>query len=247
MVMDGLLTEVGRKVRARRREQRLTLKALAKASGLSERFVGDLEAGRANISLLNLAQVARALTLALPSLLEAAPSAEPGVVALLGLRGAGKSSVGKALADRLGVGFFELDRLVEAEAGMGLGELFAIHGEEYFRQLELRALTRFLAAHPDGVLATGGGLVTSPEAFDLLLSRTRTVWLKATPEEHWSRVVKQGDLRPMENRPHAMSELRRRLKQREPLYRRAQRECVTSARPLGAVVDELARWSGIAG
>ena len=96
------------------------------------------------------------------------------------------------------------------------------------------------------MLATGGGLVTSPEAFALLLARTRTVWLKATPEEHWSRVVKQGDLRPMENRPHAMSELRRRLKQREPLYRRAQRECVTSARPLGSVVDELARWSGVA-
>ncbi len=244
--MEGLLTEVGRKVRARRRDQGLTLKALAKASGLSERFIGDLEAGRANISLLNLAQVAQALAVGLTSLLEAPASTAQGVVALLGLRGAGKSSVGKALAGRLGVGFFELDRLVEAEAGMGLGELFAIHGEDYFRQLELKALDRFLGAHSSGVLATGGGLVTSPDAFDLLLSRTRTVWLKASPEEHWSRVVKQGDLRPMENRPHAMSELRRRLKQREPLYRRAERECITSARPVGAVVDELARWSGSA-
>ena len=241
-MIGGLLGEVGRKVRARRQLQRLTLKALAKASGLSERFVGDLEAGRANISLLNLAQVAQALTVPLPSLLEPSQPSAQAVIALLGLRGAGKSSIGKALADRLGVGFFELDRLVEVEAGMGLAELFAIHGEEYFRQLELRALHRFLEAHPQGVLATGGGLVTSPDAFALLLSRTRTVWLKATPEEHWSRVVKQGDLRPMRNRPHAMSELKRRLKEREPLYRRAQREFVTSARPLTAVVDELARW-----
>jgi XRE family aerobic/anaerobic benzoate catabolism transcriptional regulator len=241
---EPLLVEVGRKVRARRQTQRLTLKELAKASGLSERFVGELEAGRANISLLKLAQVAQALTLPLPHFFEEAPSrAEAGVIALLGLRGAGKSTIGKALAGRLEVGFFELDRLVEAEAGMGLSELFAIHGEDYFRQLELRALTRFLDAHPRAVLATGGGLVTSPEAFSLLLARARTVWLKATPEEHWNRVVKQGDLRPMQNRPHAMSELRRRLKEREPLYRRAERECATSSRPVAGVVDELWRWS----
>lgn len=213
------------------------MKELAKAAGLSERFVGELEAGRANISLLNLAQVAQALTLPLGHFFEAP---RPSVIALLGLRGAGKSSIGKALADRLGVGFFELDQLVEADAGMRLPELFAIHGEDYFRQLELSALTRFLESHPRGVLATGGGLVTSPEAFNLLLARTQTVWLKATPEEHWTRVVKQGDLRPMQNRPHAMSELKRRLKEREPLYSKAGRQCVTSSRTVNAVVQELA-------
>ena len=236
--MDPLLTEVGKKVRARRQLQRKTLKELAKEAGLSERFVGELEAGRANISVRNLAQVAQALTLPLGHFFEQEPSR--GVVALLGLRGAGKSSIGKALAERLGVGFFELDQLVEAAAGMRLPELFAIHGEDYFRQLELRALTRFLEAHPRGVLATGGGLVTSSEAFELLLARTDTIWLKATPEEHWSRVVKQGDLRPMQNRPHAMSELKRRLKEREPLYAKARRQCVTSNRTVSAVVQELA-------
>ena len=202
------------------------------------------EAGRANISVLNLAQVGRVLGLSLSQLVEQgeAPAAK-GVISLLGLRGAGKSTVGKALADRLQVGFFELDRLVEASAGMRLPELFAIHGEDYFRQLELAALTRFLETHPCAVLATGGGLVTSPEAFNLLLARTQTVWLKATPEEHWTRVVKQGDLRPMQNRPHAMAELRRRLKEREPLYRRAQRQCATSGRPVSAVVDELTAWA----
>lgn len=239
--MNELLQDVGRKVRARRQLQGQTMKELAKASGLSERFVGELEAGRANISLLNLAQVAQALTLPLGHFFEQ-PAEAPGrsVIALLGLRGAGKSSIGKALADRLGVGFFELDQLVEAAAGMRLPELFAIHGEDYFRQLELSALTRFLESHPRGVLATGGGLVTSPQAFDLLLARTQTVWLKATPEEHWSRVVKQGDLRPMQNRPHAMSELKRRLKERGPLYAKARRQCVTSGRTVNAVVQDLA-------
>jgi XRE family transcriptional regulator, aerobic/anaerobic benzoate catabolism transcriptional regulator len=238
---EPLLLDVGRKVRARRQQQGHTLKELAKAAGLSERFVGELEAGRANISLLNLAQVAQALKLSMGHFFEASKDEPPrGVIALLGLRGAGKSSIGRALADRLDVGFYELDQLVEAAAGMRLQELFAIHGEDYFRQLELTALTRFLESHPRGVLATGGGLVTSPEAFDLLLARTETVWLKATPEEHWTRVVKQGDLRPMQNRPHAMSELKRRLKEREPLYSKARRQCVTSSRTVNAVVHELA-------
>lgn len=236
--MGSLLHDVGRKVRARRQELRLTLKELAKAATLSERFVGELEAGRANISVLNLSQVAQALGLPMGHFFD---QAEPRVIALLGLRGAGKSSVGRALAERLGVGFFELDQLVEAAAGMRLSELFAIHGEDYFRQLELSALAKFLDTHPRGVLATGGGLVTSPEAYNLLLVRTQTVWLKATPEEHWSRVVKQGDLRPMQNRPHAMSELKRRLKEREPLYAKARRQCVTSGRTVHAVVQELAQ------
>ncbi len=165
--------------------------------------MGELEAGRANISVMNLVEVARALDVPLPRLLEGAEP-EPGVVALLGLRGAGKSSVGKQLAAQLGVAFFELDKLVEPEAGMRLSEIFAIHGEGYFRQAELAALRRFLETHERGVLATGGGLVESPQALALLKSRARTVWLKASPDEHWSRVVEQGDLRPMKNRPQAM-------------------------------------------
>jgi len=242
MKAEPLLLEVGRKVRARRQQQRQTLKGLAKASGLSERFVSELEAGRANISLLNLQQVAEALTLPLGHFFEAAAVAPSrGVISLLGLRGAGKSSIGQALAGKLGVGFFELDQLVEAAAGMRLPELFAIHGEDYFRGLELQALMKFLESHPRGVLATGGGLVTSPEAYALLLARTETVWLKATPEEHWTRVVKQGDLRPMQNRPHAMAELKRRLKERQPLYAKARRQCVTSSRTVSAVVEELAQ------
>jgi XRE family aerobic/anaerobic benzoate catabolism transcriptional regulator len=233
-----LLGEIGQHVRERRKAKGLTLKELARASGLSERFVSDLEAGRANISVMNLAEVAQALAMPIGAFFA---SPERGVVALLGLRGAGKSTVGKALAAKLTVPFFELDQLVELEAGMGLPEIFSIHGEAYFRELELNVLTRFLDDHPRAVLATGGGLVTSPDAFRLLLERTRTVWLKATPKEHWERVVKQGDLRPMRDRPQARTELNRRLREREPLYARAQRVVATSGRSIGEVVSELAQ------
>lgn len=241
----SLLPQIGLRVRARRRERALTVKGLAEAAGLSQRFVSEVEAGRANISVVNLASLAQALGIPMTALLDDGSSvpAVSGVVSLLGLRGAGKSTVGKALAQRLGVGFFELDRLVEVEAGMSIEEIFAIHGEEYFRRLELTALRRFLDAHVSGVLATGGGLVTSPDCYRLLLERSRTVWLQASPKDHMARVVKQGDLRPMRNRPHAMAELKRRLKEREPLYAKAHRVCPTSKRKVDEVVDDLARWA----
>jgi XRE family aerobic/anaerobic benzoate catabolism transcriptional regulator len=233
-----LLKRLGGRVRALRSERSWTRRQLAEGSGLSERFMADLEAGKANISVVNLSQLAEALGVRLGALLE---EEEPrgGVISLLGLRGAGKSTVGAALARRLKVPFFELDRLVEAEAGMTLPELFAMHGEDYYRRLELSALKRFLGAHARAVLATGGGVVTSPEAFQLLLDRTRTVWLRAQPEEHWDRVVRQGDLRPMRNRPHAMSELRRRLKEREPHYARAEITLSTTGLSVSEVVGTL--------
>lgn len=242
-----LLEALGERVRALRQERGLTLRELSSRAGLSERFLSDLESGRANISVLNLEAVAVVLGVSAASLL--ADGAAPGqearkVISLLGLRGAGKSTVGRALAERLGVPFVELDRLVEAEAAMTLPELFAIHGEEYYRRVELLALKRFLAAERPAVLATGGGVVTSPEALRLLHERTRSIWLRATPEEHWDRVVKQGDLRPMQNRPQAMAELRRRLREREPLYRRADVTCATSGRSVQQVVAELSARLG---
>lgn len=237
----SLLTRLGARVRALREQKGFTRKAFAEQTGLSERFLADLEAGRGNISVLNLAEVANTLAVTPASLLEEdAAAPRRGVVALLGLRGAGKSSVGQALGKQLKVPFFELDRLVEAEAGMSLSEIFAIHGEAYFRATELRALKRFLAEHERAVLATGGGIVASPESFELLRERTRTIWLKATPEDHWSRVVAQGDLRPMANRPTAMAELKRRLREREPLYARADVTCVTTGKQVQQVVRELA-------
>jgi XRE family aerobic/anaerobic benzoate catabolism transcriptional regulator len=207
--------------------------------------VGQVESGQANISVANLAEVAAALSQPLAAFfdgLQVARAPADGVIALLGLRGAGKSTVGALLAKKISTTFHELDGLVELEAGMKLSELFAMHGEEYFRQAEQKALKRFLDTHPRGVLATGGGLVTSGETYELLLSRAHTVWLKAAPEEHWSRVVRQGDLRPMQNRPQAMAELKRRLKEREPQWARAEVSCLTSRRSVEEVVRELAAW-----
>lgn len=218
----------------------MTLKELADSAGLSVRFVSDLEAGRANISVLNLYEIARALSAPITRFFGAERLT---VVALLGLRGAGKTSVGRMLAQKLDVPFFELDQLVEQEAGMRVAEIFAIHGEAYFREAELGALRKFLNTHSKAVLETGGGLVTAPETFRLLLERTRAVWLKATAKEHWDRVVKQGDLRPMQNRPAARSELRRRLKEREPLYAKAHQVVNTSGRSISDVVQMLVKPS----
>lgn len=246
---NGLLSFLGGRVRTLRDARGITRRVLAELSGLSERFIADLEAGKANISVLKLAGVAESLGVSASALLEGSPSEGqgPGIVALLGLRGAGKSSVGKRLAAEIGVPFFELDRLVEAEAGMKLAEIFAMHGEDYFRRVELAALEKFIASHPRAVLATGGGIVTSRDALRTLLDCTRTVWLKAQPDEHWSRVVQQGDTRPMENRPHAMAELKRRLKEREPLYGRAHVTVSTSHRSVDEVVRELVAAVGTGG
>jgi XRE family transcriptional regulator, aerobic/anaerobic benzoate catabolism transcriptional regulator len=236
-----LLGNLARVVRTLRHQQGLTLKNLAEKSSLSLRFVSGVESGKANISVLNLAQLAAALGVAPADLLES-PETTPNsskVVALLGLRGAGKSTIGAALAKRLGTKFFELDRLIESEAGMSLSEIFAMHGDEYFRRAELAALRRFFEQHSEGVLATSGGLVTADESFALLRAKAQTVWLKASAEEHWQRVVGQGDLRPMQNRPHAMAELRRRLKEREPLYRLANLTVMTSRKTTSEATRDI--------
>lgn len=164
-------------------------------------------------------------------------------VALLGLRGAGKSSVGERLAARLQRPFIELDRLIEREAGMDLGDLFELHGEERVRQLERRVLERVLEGEP-AVLATGGGLVTHPESWALLQARTLTVWLKASPQEHWDRVIAQGDLRPMANRSRARAELEALYEARAPLYARAHVVVETSHLDVEEVAARVAELAG---
>jgi XRE family aerobic/anaerobic benzoate catabolism transcriptional regulator len=139
-------------------------------------------------------------------------------VALIGLRGAGKSTLGPEVARRIGVPFYELDALVAREAGMPLATIFEMHGEAWFRRLEHNVLRAFLDAYPAAVLATGGSIVTAPDTFTLLRRRATTVWLKARPQDHWDRVLRQGDLRPMRNRANAMAELKALLRTRKPLY-----------------------------
>jgi len=232
--VDQILKHLGRQIRALREQQGFSLEQLAKRSQLSTRFVTELQAGRANISLLRLVRVAEALGKPAGALLTAVEEASRKqhkrslIIALLGIRGAGKSTIGTRLATRLNLPFFELDRLIEAEAGLSLAEIFAFHGEEYYRRLEVEALRRLLRESTGAVLATGGGIVTNPEAHKLLEAHTITVWLKTSAEEHWNRVVRQGDPRPMAGRPAAKAELRRLLAEREPLYRRARHRIDTA-------------------
>ena len=161
------------------------------------------------------------------------------VVALLGLRGAGKSTIGRRLAERLGVPFVELDELVEKAAGLSLAGVFSLHGEAYYRRLAREVLARLLAEGEPAVLATGGSVVTDREAFRLLQKRCRTVWLQATPEDHWERVLQQGDVRPSAASPHAQEELRALLKAREPLYSQAEIAVDTSKLGTNGTVEAL--------
>jgi XRE family transcriptional regulator, aerobic/anaerobic benzoate catabolism transcriptional regulator len=219
-----LLAAVGSAVRAARRGRGLTRRTLAERSGVSERFLAQLEAGAANISLLRLADLARALEAPLLGLLShPLPHADAGHgasprLALVGLRGAGKSTLGRRLARRLKAPFIELDARIESEAGLTIGQIFELHGERHFRRLEHEALARLASEGRPMVVAAGGGLVTFPENWSLLRSTFRTVWLSADPEDHFERVLRQGDRRPMAQSADAMSELRAILDARRPLY-----------------------------
>jgi XRE family aerobic/anaerobic benzoate catabolism transcriptional regulator len=235
------LARLGERVRAWRHANGMTRKALAAASGVSERYLAQLEAGQGNISVLLLRKVARAMGASVESLVRDAPDDEPGArrIALVGLRGAGKSSLGTRLAAALGLPFVELDAEVEREAGAKLGEVFAMYGQEAYRRFERRALERVLRAHEAAVIAAGGSLVTDPDTYRLLLDNCRTVWLKAKPEEHMNRVIAQGDLRPFKGRAAALEEIRKLLADRERLYARADATIETSGRPLRSALEEL--------
>jgi XRE family aerobic/anaerobic benzoate catabolism transcriptional regulator len=241
-----LLRSLGQRARARRLERGWTLREVAERSGVSPRFLVQLEGGHGNISVRRLADVARALEVTPASLITLpADDVEP-VIALLGLRGAGKTTVGRRLARRLRVPFVELDRGIEQAANLSLSELFSLHGEDYYRRLEREVLQAVLADRRAMVLATGGGLVTASETYAVLQQSAVTVWLKATPEDHWNRVLRQGDRRPMADHPQAMSDLRALLAARAPLYASAAHTIDTSGRAVDRIVEEIAGLTRIA-
>ena len=157
-------------------------------------------------------------------------------IALIGLRGAGKSTLGKLLADQIGWSFVELNKEIERQNGLSVAEIIAMYGQEGFRRMEQAALGHLLSRRELMVLATGGGIVSEPLTFDLVLSSFYTIWLKAEPEEHMARVRRQGDLRPMADDRSAMQELRTILLSREPLYARAAAVVDTA----GLAVDQAA-------
>lgn len=146
-----------------------------------------------------------------------------GRVALIGLRGGGKSTLGKMLAEKLEVPFVELDREIEKASGIALSEIFEMFGQPTFRRFEREALEKTLAEHPRFVLATGGSLVTEPATYEMLLTSCLTVWVRTGPDQHMNRVIEQGDLRPMAENAKAMDDLVSILKSREPLYAKADR------------------------
>lgn len=255
---DGYLCRLGERVREERARRGMTRKILARDSGLSERYLAQLESGNGNVSIKLLRRICEALNLPLARLVDGEPD-EPAAlrrlieilrrlpperlgealalfdahfavpdrrarhrrIALIGLRGAGKSTLGSRLARHLDVPFIELDAEIERDFGLSLSEIFALSGQTAYRRSERRALDGVLEGYPSFVLAAGGSIVAEAETYQELLSRCFTIWIKASPEEHMSRVIEQGDLRPMSDNKEAMADLNRILAARGPLYARA--------------------------
>lgn len=236
-----LLAQLGETVRTLRKQREWSRRDLAHRTGISERFLADVEAGLANPSVLRLVALAQALGTDPGALLGGLGTpAAPRHVALLGLRGAGKSTVGPLLASRMGRPFVELDDCVASATGLQLGEIFQLHGEAYYREAERTVLSQKLAGEPS-VLAVGGGIVTDAASFAMLRAGCRTVWLRAAPEDHWERVLAQGDTRPMADNERAFTDLRRILAERDPLYRLAEVVVDTSSHSVEDIVEQVHR------
>ena len=235
-----LLRNLGHRVREFRSAAGLSISDLARLAGMSRRYATEVEGGRANPSLTKLQDLATALDIGLSELIGPGPSeARRGRLALVGLRGAGKSTVGRALALRREVPFIELDERIEGLAGLSLGAIFELHGEDWFHSLEAEALEKVLSEGEQSVLAVGGSIVAAPATFARLRQTCHTIWLRARPEDHFDRVLTQGDRRPMRGRPRALDELRDLLAEREAAYRRCEWTLDTSEQSVDEVCERL--------
>ena len=264
------LVALGQRVRHLRALRGMSRKVLAATSGISERYLAQLEGGQGNLSITLLRRAAAAigcpvedmigdpaedaqdwsdfraaLRLATPEGRSAARAAleagrtvaamppETGArIALIGLRGAGKSTLGRAAAEAFDWPFVELNREIEADKGFSAAEIFSLYGQDFFRKQEFEKLNALIARPAPMILATGGGIVAEPRTFALLLARFQVIWVKAAPGEHMDRVRGQGDLRPMANDRAATSELTQILASRAPLYARAAATLDTSGKSL---------------
>ena len=236
-----LLRDLAQRIRALRKTRSLTRKNLSQLADVSERHLAQLESGEGNISILLLNRIATALNTSLAELFaqqseSSSPQTSPRFkrIALIGLRGAGKSTLGEKLAAARNVPFIELDREIEKETGMPLADIFSLYGQSHYRAIERRTLERVTNEYDHAVFSIGGGVVTEPETYDFLRANCYTIWVKAKPQEHMDRVIAQGDFRAMAGNDRAMQDLRRILTSREPLYRQADMTLDTSS----ASVDE---------
>lgn len=237
--MRQIQTALGRRVRRLRLDRGESLQGLAERAQLSRRFLVEIEAGRANPSLQKLALLARALQTDLKTLCDLPLPHPARRIALVGMRGAGKSTLGRALAAELEVPFVELDAWIQEHAGMTSADIFSLEGAAGFRLREQEALEAWLSRHAEGVLAVAGGLAENAAAWNRLLDSCLAIWLRASPQEHWDRVLAQGDLRPMSGRPDARLRLESLLRAREPAYERAQAILDTSGRSAEESAAEL--------
>ncbi len=269
-------SDVGRLVRHGRAKRGITRRQLAGDSGISERYLAQIESGQGNPSVIVLKAIADAFEMPVADLLPAdgarsaamsgiaemlgrLPRSEwPSIadmieqrihdnaaadrarrIALVGLRGAGKSTLGRMLADKLGYPFVELNRVVEQEYGASVSLLIEMSGVNTFRRYERKCLERVLADNDRIVIATAGGIVASAETYALLLRRAHTVWVQAKPQEHMSRVMEQGDFRPMAENREAMADLVAILEARRADYAQAEAELDTSGEKIDKSADRL--------
>jgi XRE family transcriptional regulator, aerobic/anaerobic benzoate catabolism transcriptional regulator len=272
---DRYLEMLGARVREARSRHGMSRRMLAHDSGISERYLAELESGRGNFSIVLMRRLAKAIDVPVAELVSDEPPrpveykllverigrlgaeelaeasnilthrfgdriAKAERIALIGLRGAGKTTLGAMLAKRLGWEFVEMSREIETVAAVSVEEIFDLWGQAAYRRYERRALERIISGKRRVVLATGGGLVSEPATFARLLDSFHTIWLQASPEEHWDRVIRQGDHRVEgSGDSEALVDMRRILTQREPLYRKADAHLDTSGQTSRQSLQDL--------
>lgn len=270
---QALLQRVGDRVRKARNVKGIPRRVLSEMSGVSQRYLAQLEAGEGNISIALLLRVADALDVTLETLIieedpwdsdytrfqtlfrgadrsvrrqvlelltnESLGDSRARRVCLIGLRGAGKTTLGRAAGDQLGMPFLELNREIEDHSGMPISEIMEFYGQEGYRRLEAQAIQRVIESHDSVILAVAGGIVAEPSVYETLLAHFHAIWVKATPEDHMDRVRAQGDERPMAGNPEAMSQLRSILSTREALYGKAHAQLETSGKSVPQATADL--------
>jgi XRE family aerobic/anaerobic benzoate catabolism transcriptional regulator len=268
-----VMARAGDRVRRAREGKGMPRRILSEMSGVSPRYLAQLEAGEGNISIGLLQRVAIALDHriewflaeddpwssealrvadlfrsaaqdtrdAVLNILDPAPAQAMRArrICLVGLRGAGKSTLGRLTGEALNLPFVELNDEIEAQSGMPVEEVMALYGPEGYRKLEAQALARIIASHDKMILAVAGGIVAEGQTYASLLAHFHTIWVKTSPNEHMSRVRAQGDERPMSGNPEAMEQLRSILTAREAHYAKAQATLDTSGKPVDQSLREL--------